>query len=595
MCDEITNLVLDKLYLPNEGKLIPEPDESGNIEYKLRLDKKDMMGRDKMVSQMLWRMNEGRNQFGRYEAHYILGINDNGTFSDMTEIELTTTTNIFRGIVKKANAKIISEKIYVFPSNKMIMHLIVRRDFSERHIPELDIIIMGPPDAGKSSLMGRLTYGQRDDGNGFSRKLILRHAHERISGTTSCPKYDTIGFVGPNVMNYSIGIDFNMEDVYRTSDRMINLIDMPGDMKYIKTILYSISSLNPDHIIVCIPFRQKSGGNYVYTMTIEDVINMYKDHYMFIMSLCITYKLQPIFVLTKCDHVHERSSAHDNVRSVGMIFNEWKTQLMNSSTIPLVGSDGLITEAVTKSVTKSVTESITESVWGEEITDTLQDTLQATLYHTRVTVNDDIDFTKSPCIEVSNITGEAYDALLKILSDLKPKPIKTPEKDKLFIINDVFTIPDIGQIFHGTLRYGVINIDENILILCHGQLFKKQVKSIHRKTLDVDKLSPGESGSITFHGNIDKNLDKTATIIDELWITKMITNIRIKSVFNTIKLKPQQYMLFVDNSILTVIIGAPDEYNVHPLTSVNNVKFLLDTNIGMLKDDQHNYYFINFV
>src|SRR5579872_2158913 len=204
MCEEEKNLVLDILYIPNEGKLIPEPDKSGNVEYKLRLDKKDIEKRDNMVSQMLWRMNEGRNQFGRYEANYILGIKDDGNFSDLNESALNVTTNIFKGIVKKANAKVISEKTYVFPGNKMITHVLVRKDASERDVPETNIFITGPYNAGKSSLMSRLTYGQNDDGNGFSRKLVLRHVHERTSGCTSCSKYDTIGFSGSNIMNYSI-------------------------------------------------------------------------------------------------------------------------------------------------------------------------------------------------------------------------------------------------------------------------------------------------------------------------------------------------------------------------------------------------------
>src|SRR5437868_9831432 len=106
------NIVLDILYKPEQGKLIPEPDKSGNIEYKLRLDKKDAEKRDNMVSQMLWRMNEGRNLYGRYEANYILGIHDDGSFSDMTEHDLMKSTNILKGIAKKANAKIVSEKIY---------------------------------------------------------------------------------------------------------------------------------------------------------------------------------------------------------------------------------------------------------------------------------------------------------------------------------------------------------------------------------------------------------------------------------------------------------------------------------------------------
>ena len=42
-----------------ESKLIPENDV-GNIEYKLRLDKKDVIGCRKLVSQMVWRLNQGK-------------------------------------------------------------------------------------------------------------------------------------------------------------------------------------------------------------------------------------------------------------------------------------------------------------------------------------------------------------------------------------------------------------------------------------------------------------------------------------------------------------------------------------------------------
>ena len=106
--DNTDTLVYSKLYLPAEGKLKPESDKTGNIEYKLRLDKKSTQGCTKMVSQMLWRLSEGNN-----EAHYILGIYDDGSFSDITETDLNITIGVLRGIVKSAKAKVVNEKIYV--------------------------------------------------------------------------------------------------------------------------------------------------------------------------------------------------------------------------------------------------------------------------------------------------------------------------------------------------------------------------------------------------------------------------------------------------------------------------------------------------
>ena len=558
--DKDKNLVLDILYLPQESKLIPEPDKSGNIEYKLRLDKKGNAKIDNMVSQMLWRMNEGRNCFGRYEAHYILGILDDGHFSDMTEKELDKTINIFRGISKKANAKIFSEKTYVFPNNKMITHIVVRKDFKERNVPEANVLIMGPSDTGKSSLMGRLTYGQNDDGNGFSRKLVLRHVHEKTTGNTSCPKYDTIGFAGSNIMNYSVGMDFNMENIYNSSDRLINLIDVPGDMKFIKTILYSVSSIRPDHIIVCIPFKT----NNEELMDIDDVIDMYENEYVFIISLCVVYNIKPIFVLTKCDLVKDNIHTNTYFQKITQKFNNLKEMLsyqLNSSS-----NSNL-------------------SICSDDMFDSNDSS------H-----DNQLNFNNCSCITVSNITDVGYNELIYVLSKLKiHNSITSVIKDKLFTVNNSFTIPDTSHIIHGILRSGVINIDDEVDVLCHGLKFKKKVKTIHRKTLDVDRLSAGESGSITFYNGIDKLIDKTAVICGPLWDAHIVSKAKVKSVFATNKIKPQQYMLFVDNSIVTILLSETNDSEVFELTCTNNTNFLLNSNAGILKDEQQNYYFVNFV
>ena len=533
--DDDTNLVLDILYCPTEHKLIREPEKS-NIEYKYILDKKDTERKDNMVSQMLWRMNEGRNQYGRYEAHYILGIKDDGHFSDITEKQLNKTTNIFKSICKKANAKIFSEKTYVFPGNKLITHLVIRKQQSDRRIPESNILIMGPHDSGKTSLMGRLTYGQNDDGNGFSRKLVLRHAHEKISGITSSPKYDIIGFAGSDIMNYAIGIDFNMENIYNSSDRLINLIDAPGDMRYIKTIMYSVSSINPHHIIVCVPLDSDDDK--------KDPIYMYKDYYVFIVSWCIVYNILPIIVMTKCDLI------------INVDLNMLSQKIMTDF------------------------NRLRDDLIGTKI-DTIIDTI--------------IDFTKSSCVQVSNITDVGYDNLISILNRLPTDTSSLIQKDILFTIIDSFMIPDTGHIVHGILKHGMISVDDEVVVLCHGLKLKKKIKTIRRKSLDVERLIAGESGSITFHGKIDKLIDKTAVILGPSWDDNIISKARIRSAFNTIKIKPHQYMLFVDNSIVTVILSQSDDPDVFDLTCTNGSTFLLNTNIGILKDEQQIYYFINFV
>jgi GTPase len=574
--------IIDFLYIPSEGKLIPESDQ-GNIEYKLRLDKKGLTSRENMVSQMLYRMNEGRNKYGRYEANYIIGISDDGSFSDLPEQILINSVSILKGGVKKANAKIVSEKTYVFPGNKMIIHIVIRKDHKERCVNETNMMIFGPSGIGKSSIMGRLTHGQKDDGNGFTRKLVLRHAHEKTSGATSCLKYDTIGFAGKNIMNYSIGIEFNMENIYASSDRLVNLIDIPGDFaSFSKTIMYSVSCIRPDNIIICIPSYDP--------ITCINALNFVKnnsDIYKFIISACIVYDIDPIIVITK----QELIDMHDLTYIQGEL-NKQICELFN--------------------------------IWVSELKADSRRILQAdetTLIVPEIISNDlSNDFCKTEFIEVSTITDYGYDKLIDRLCEIsnnntikQDKIIKDKMiKDKMFIVNDVFTIPDTGTIFHGILKYGVINIDEVVDILCHGIITKHRIKSIHRKTLDVDRLLSGESGSITFYDKIEK-IDKTSIIIGEEWIKSLITRIRIMPIFDNVKLKLQQYSLFVGNNIIAcnienVYAGTLDAGNldagnldadnldqIFELNSCNDLKFIIDTDVGILKDEKQNYYFIKFI
>lgn len=550
MCDDQDgkNLVLDKLYIVEHHKLQPEPDKSGNIEYKLRLDKKDMIKKDNMVSQMLWRLNEGRNQYGRYEAHYILGIKDDGNFSDITEIELNKSLGILKGVAKKANAKIIMDKTYVFYGNKVIIHAIIKKDHRERNIPETNIMIMGPNYVGKSSLMSRLTYGQKDDGNGFARKLVLRHSHEKTTGNTSSTKYDTIGFSGKNIVNYSVGIDFNMEKIYNSSDRLMNLIDIPGDLKCIKTIIYSFSSTQPENIIICIPCKLNNNSS---TITFEDVItyiNINQEMYKFVAMICITYNIQPIFVLTKIDAVENKDI------DLNMI-----------------------------------------------IADKFNDFIKKNYYSE---CKDIINFNNSIFVKVSNITDEGYDELIDELCLLhlkEKKKMNDPHMkitDRLFVINDAFTIPDTGTIYHGTMKSGSLDVDDEVNVLSHGTIFKKKIKSIHRKTLDVDRLFTNESGSIIFDEKIGKTIDKTGMIIGSFWEDRILTKSRIIPIMGSSKMKAQQYLLFISNNIVTVILTITEDDKKNEeywITCASNTCYIKNVDKGILKDEQLNYYFIKII
>ena len=103
-------------FIPDKYMFKPEVEE-GNIEYKWRLDFKNDLNLKKLVSQILWRLHEGNEINGIYEAHYILGIKDKGDLGKLTLEELDLTIDIFKKSLERASAYIIFEKKYEFVQN----------------------------------------------------------------------------------------------------------------------------------------------------------------------------------------------------------------------------------------------------------------------------------------------------------------------------------------------------------------------------------------------------------------------------------------------------------------------------------------------
>lgn len=544
MGEKTKDLVFDVLYMYDENKLLPESDKTGNIEYKRRLDKKDFEKLKNMTSQLLWRMNEGKRLYGVSEAHYIIGINDDGTFPDNDDIItndiLNSSIDIFHHVVKKAKSKIINERIYVFKNNKMIVHITVRRNAEAKTINESNVLIMGIPDAGKTSLLGKLTYGQNDDGNGFSRQLVLRHQHEKNSGESSSLKFDTIGFTDNNILvNYSSSFDSNMDHIFNTSDRLINLFDVPGNIKYSKTIFHTISTNIPNQIIICIPSIMSTTHNMINNIM-----------YDFIVSVCVTYNIKPIIVCTKIDCCDKR-----DYHSV---------------------------EAIIKHELNQIHDKLTQ--------------LSKSNY-----------FDTCVYIPISNITNEGYDSLINTLSNISSEQNKPNDRifdtkfntkfNTKFIINDVFVVPDFGQIIHGYVKKGVINIDDDVRILCRGSIFTAKIKTIQRKMLDVDTLQAGETGSVTLYYSSFNKIDKTSIIFtsdfddNDIFHDKVYNFIPIYQYHHNL-IKSQQYIMFVENLIIPVFVTSHQD-NHFTLTIIAS-KVMIESDIAILKDDNNNFFMIRF-
>ena len=63
------------------------------------------------------------------------------------------------------------------------------KDYKGDEIPpylkEIRLAVIGNVDSGKSTLVGCLTKGIKDDGRGYARKFVFNYQHESETGRTS--------------------------------------------------------------------------------------------------------------------------------------------------------------------------------------------------------------------------------------------------------------------------------------------------------------------------------------------------------------------------------------------------------------------------
>jgi GTPase len=95
---------------------------------------------------------------------------------------------------------------------------------------DLGIGMLGNVDSSKSTTVGQLITGGKDNGNGKLRRLISRHPHEIESGRTSDTAYHT-GIFGNN---------------------RITFVDLAGHERYLKTTISGLGVLIPDLLLLCV-------------------------------------------------------------------------------------------------------------------------------------------------------------------------------------------------------------------------------------------------------------------------------------------------------------------------------------------------------
>ena len=156
------NIIMKSLLDPSSPKfkLLSENDD-GNIEYKLRLDKKHGLSLRKLITQMNWRLSEGYEKNGVHEAHYILGIEDDGNLGNMSLSNIESTYDVFLYMVQECHAVVVTKTMFKIDSSHLIYAMINKKHTSK--VIEINAIFVGPSGHGKTTAISYLTHGCNDN------------------------------------------------------------------------------------------------------------------------------------------------------------------------------------------------------------------------------------------------------------------------------------------------------------------------------------------------------------------------------------------------------------------------------------------------
>lgn len=459
----------------------PESDE-GNIEYKISLLEKSEERLNQLATQMRYRLNQVEGEGEEGECKYKLGVADNGNIIGITKDEFNETIKNINTIADKNNylVKLISE--VSISDSKKVYELLIREKNDNKYI-DIKVAIAGNVNAGKSSLLGRLTTGKNDNGRGLSRSSIFNYSHELKTGRTSSIAHHILGFnsKGEIVNNQGI-MKSSWNDIVQKSFKIISFIDLAGHEKYLKTTITGLTSCFPDFSIIIV-----AANDGIQPITKEHIF------------LCVILKIPFIIVISKIDMCVDRKNIlEDTIKSINKFL---KYPGIRRLSMNIKNEEDIIIGA--------------KNIYNESIV---------------------------PIFYISNVTGEGIDKLSSFFNIVGKKPntddIKKNDDNIVeFHIDTVFNVYGFGKVLGGYLINGTVKIGDKLFLgPSYGEYEPVVIKSIYCKKIPLQTISYGSYVCLGIK-KFDKIIKKGNVIIssntEKLNVKKFIAKIDILKTHST--------------------------------------------------------------
>lgn len=127
---------------------------------------------------------------------------------------------------------------------------------------QIRLLLIGESNSGKSTLLGVIKSGQKDDGKGYSRTKVFTHKDEFMSGITQTKSHHIIAFDSKGKL-FNHRSMMSIESWLENSSKVLSFIDVGGHKE--KQVVASLCSFFPQYALWVVSGINKS----VNTSSIE--------------------------------------------------------------------------------------------------------------------------------------------------------------------------------------------------------------------------------------------------------------------------------------------------------------------------------------
>jgi GTPase len=223
---------------------LEKENDLGNREYKLKLVNPTDIRIMRLATQMKFRIQEGKG-----EAFYEIGIKDNGEAFGLDQKEMICSLRTLYKMAKSLDAELSLLNIRKGKYGETAQLMVREKPTGTK--TDIKIILLGEVTSGKSTLLGVMVSGEKDNGEGLARQKAFKHAHTLANGQECTIHHQILGFdAAGKITNMDKFHNRTWDEIYQASYKVVTFIDAADNPSYIENLSKGVDGCLPNYAMI---------------------------------------------------------------------------------------------------------------------------------------------------------------------------------------------------------------------------------------------------------------------------------------------------------------------------------------------------------